>query len=178
MVTQESVSTQVKESKWDFIRVFLLDIVLPMSFVAVIGAGLAAGFWGIWYAVAGSIPKFLGFSRFWLDTISFAFYLPVIVLYVFSVLDELDELSAAGNYKVFLWEFVDDCLAHSLVGLFLIIDFVASIFFSFATGLAGIAALAFVILLGYLLRKAIVKLVVLFFSWLAYDIVNTSSEED
>jgi len=130
--------------------------VLALIFIpAITGAVILAGFWGAWYAVAGKIPKFLGFSRFWLDTISAAVYAPVFYAYIGAVLDMCDELSDGGEYPVYIRTFVRACPWLTLLGIFLAIDFVASIFLTFAVGLAGIVALAITVATKVCLRAGL-----------------------
>ncbi len=147
MIAQTSVQTEEKRK-----RPFTDEILcFPMSIVilAAIGAIIPAFFWGLWYLAVGSIPKFLGVSRFWLDTISGPFYILVVAAYIGIVIEKRGELSEDeirdGVWDVNFGKFVIECPWLSLIGLFLIIDFVVSISLSFAVGLAGFIALPAVI---------------------------------
>lgn len=130
----------------------ILDVLIPLLVVAIIGFVLPAIFWGIWYVIAGFIPTFLGFSRFWLDTIPGAFYAIIIVLYIAKVWEEHDYLSNDGEWRVSFWEFVTECPGLILIGLFLVISFVVSIFWSFASGLAACLALSTLVGICYGIR--------------------------
>ena len=145
------------ESVWDLISIALYLIAV----IAVIGAIIPAVFWGIWYAFFDSIPKFWGHSRLLLDTISGPFYALILAAYIGVVVDKSDELSGDGEFKVSFGEFVIENPPLSAIGLLLIIDFIASIFFSFAAGLAVILALALVVGIYYGLWKSL-KIIFIF----------------
>jgi hypothetical protein len=126
---------------FSFIYNFLIVI------VAVVFALLAAGFWGIWYAFAGSIPTFMGYSRFWLDTLSLPFFAASVVIYIFIVKEKCGELAIYDEltfkkYPATFWEFRVEHPWLLALGIFLAVDFIVSLPFSFATGLAIICALA------------------------------------
>lgn len=121
--------------------------------VALVGAAVPAILWGLWYFLGGSMPKFMGISRFCLDTISGAIYALVVMGYWARVEKAHDWLSDCGKLKVRLRDFVKKCPWLSLFGLFLAVDFVASIFLSLAVGLAGILALAVVVGVCYGIRR-------------------------
>lgn len=138
-----------KEEKSALMGVILFIGKLTVAIVA-IGVAVPAIFWGIWYLVVGSIPTFLGFSRFWLDTISGALYAIILAGYVAIMIDEYDELFGDGDFSVSFREFVAHNIGLSLIGVFLIIDFiVSSIFWSLAVGLAVLIFLAIVAGIGY-----------------------------
>jgi len=132
--------------------------VLLLLLIAVIGAALFAAFWGIW-SIFAPIPKFWGFSRFWVDVISGAVYLPSLIMLVSIVFDGYDELSHHGNCPVSLSDLFTDEPCPGWLGLFLLIDFVASIYWSPAVGIAGIIFLAIIIGAYGLLKGPITALV-------------------
>jgi len=124
---------------------FLVFWVLLVFFA--VGAAIPLVVWGLWYLFLGSVPVFLGISRLWLDSISTPFYVLSVVWYIGFVTCECDKISAEDDFEefpVYFWEFVGRRPWLSLLGLFLVLDFIASIAWSFATGLAAIVVLAIV----------------------------------
>lgn len=110
--------------------------------IAIVGFVVPAIFWGIWYAVVGSIPKFMGFSRFWLDTISGVFYLQAVVVYLWYWAEAHEEISHENKYTVTFYDYWCEEMGLVVVGLLLAFDFGVSLVLSFAIGLAGIVAVA------------------------------------
>lgn len=116
---------------------------IPVIGIAIFVSGIAMGFWGIWYAIAGYIPTFLGFSRFYLDTFSVGVYAVIAVVYVSALTDNLEELSEDEDHlPINLQDFFREFPGFTVLSGFMILNFIASIFFSFATGLALFAILA------------------------------------
>ena len=99
----------------------------------IIGFATLAAFWGFWYVLVGSIPEVWGFSRFWLDSIWGAFYLPAVVLYFTFLVD------GRGNDP---WVFITEHPWIVVTGIFVVIDSVVAIIFTGAAGVIGIAVSA------------------------------------
>jgi hypothetical protein len=159
MIAQRISFIEVRKlSLKDKISCALMPIALVTAIIA-IGAAIPAIFWGIWYAFSGYIPTFWGYSRLWLDTFSGAFYIIVVGAYVLAVLDSCDNLSHDGKYKISLREFITKCPWLSLLGIFLAINLIASIFLSLATGLAAILVLVGFIHVGPILGKLLLKFI-------------------
>lgn len=173
MIAQPQTQLEVKRPFTDGI----LDILIPIVVIAVIGAAIPAIFWGIWHAIAGSIPKFLGFSRFWLDTISGMFYSFIVVFYLEEVVDARYDLSNDGVWHVTIEEFIIEYPWLSLLSLFLIIDFIVSIFLSFAFGLAGCIALAVIIGIGCGIYR-LVQIIVFVFAQFLGSFVGVGEEAE
>ena len=145
MPTMITVSYEGGSERPASVKEFLVAILV----LAATGVLIPSIFWGIWYLLAGYVPKFLGFSRFWIDAVSAPFYALIIFTYIGTVMRACDELSEDGTYLFSTREFIYTYPWLSLTGLFLAIDFVVSIFLSFAVGLAGIVVLAAIIGVGY-----------------------------
>jgi hypothetical protein len=116
---------------------------LLLAFCSVCVA-IPAVFWGIWYAIVGSIPMVMGYSRFWLDTISWIFY-GLILLFFFSAYIELEDEKICDGSAYYTPKF-SDYWDHGpilvLIGLFLAFDFGVSCVLSFAIGLTAIVVAA------------------------------------
>jgi len=126
----------------------LLVLVVPVVALAVIGAIISAVVWWIWQLIFGHIPQFLGFSRFWPDVISGAFWTPIISYFIFMAKDDYNTLSRNGEYYVSLSEIFWDNPLRNTAGIIATIIYVASWFLSLAAGLAVCAVLGFFILAG------------------------------
>jgi len=146
MATEKiDIETEIEKDRADARMTAKITIVVVAILMAAVGAAIPAAFWGIWYAVVGSIPKFMGFSRFWLDTIPGAFHAIIWSCYIFAWHDLYEELATEDPccyYEPSFGEFVSTCPLFSLVGLVLAIDLVASFFWSFAAGLTAIVIFA------------------------------------
>ena len=116
----------------------LKDLVMPFALLAIIGATMSAITWGTW-SIFGHVPKMLGISRLWLDTISGLLYLPIMALYASKVLYRYNTLSdekEKGDPPVSFNEFARNFPWLIRLGIFLAVNFVASVFLSLAFGLA------------------------------------------
>lgn|GEM_PF-4847794 len=142
--------SQDKASSWWTDR--LLYIIIGLFLATAL---IPAAFWGIWYLISGSIPHFLGFSRFWLDVIAMPFYCACIFA-VFNIeLDQHECLTDDGKYDVSLGEFVSESPLESGLIVFAVVNFAASLLCSLSFGLAAYIALLVFILLCLLVWRII-----------------------
>jgi len=107
-----------------------------------IGFSTIATFWGAWYVLIGSIPKVWGFSRFWLDVVWGAFYLPAVVLYATFLVD-------GGDLRILSREFITKHPWVIVTGILMAIDFVTAVFLTGGAGVIGIAVSAVTIIFFY-----------------------------
>lgn len=112
-------------------------------------------FRGIWSAIFGAVPQFLGFSRFWLDTISAPFYSFCMCVVFMIVVDKHDDFSEEIGYSVEFWEFAREYPFESFLVIFAVLNFIASFVWTFVSGLAAYVVLVFVLLVIFLIKKIV-----------------------
>ena len=160
---------------------FMVLIGIFLGFAA-FGTLIIGVFWAIWYGFAGSIPQCLGISRFWLDFCSVPLYSAIVLLiivYLFEQWEFYREEGHDASCLSCLWDLLcDDWINPTLIILF-VVDFILSIIWSFALGLAifaGLALIAGIAYGGYKLLQLVVFVVLFALRLLGFT--SASSTED
>jgi hypothetical protein len=136
-----------KSTAWTgFVFIFVVAIVV----CSVIGPIISGLVWVcIWHPFAGYVPKIWGFSRLWLD-MPLGYFFGVIFGYYVKASDQYKYLSGDGMAPPpYIEDFIDKHPWTFLAGVFLAIDFIASLFWSFSVGLLIIAFVAILAGIGY-----------------------------
>lgn len=145
----------------------LLFTVFFLAGVALIGTVITAAFWGTWYFFAGSMPKLWDIFRFWLDLGAVPFYslfLFFTIAYILTKWGGLKEEAQGEGFRCSFGDFLKESWRYPTVCVVVVIDFVISIFLSFATGLAIFVGLVVIVAAGILIyRMVCITLFVYFF---------------
>lgn len=127
----------------ELIRESGLKMMGVVMLLALAGALAPVVLWGVWYIFAGFFPKIWGLPRILVDAIGGAFYVFVILIYVWLLKDAKEDCIEHLGPGITIRDFAKEYPLLSFFVIFLIIDFMASVRFSLVAGLAGFVALAF-----------------------------------